>query len=155
VREGDMSDNESLGGHSRGSGISLDHTGQRRGYGRGHLSHRDLEIEEYDDFIDGRKKVDSWNLNYKGKKKKLKKKKVTENQKKKMNDLQNIYGVDAKTLAGLSKGRLPRQLLAEGKLKGNESMGHHSRLVSDAEDPFRSTQNTFMNKMATPDARMK
>ena len=56
-----------------------------------------------------------------------------------MKDLQNIYGVDAKTLAGLSKGRLPRKLLAAGKLKGDESIGPQSRLVSDNEDPFRST----------------
>jgi hypothetical protein len=45
--------------------------------------------------------VDSWNLNYSNKKKKLKKKKLDQSSKKKMNDLQNIYGVDAKTLAGL------------------------------------------------------
>lgn len=58
--------------------------------------------------IEGRVKVDAWNLNYKRKKKKLKKKKITDAQKRKMDDLQNIYGVDAKTLAGLSNGRLPR-----------------------------------------------
>lgn len=34
-------------------------------------------------------------------------------------------------------------------------MGPHSRMVSDGEDPFRSTQNTMMNKMSTPDLRMK
>jgi hypothetical protein len=58
--------------------------------------------------IEGRVKVDAWNLNYRGKKKKLRKKRTTDNQLKKMHDLQNIYGLDAKTLAGLSKGRLPR-----------------------------------------------
>ena len=158
VQEGERSDNDSLGGRSRGSGrsgISLDHTGQRRGYGKGHISHRDLEFDTHEDLIDGRVKVDSWNLNYRGKKKKLKKKKVTQNQLNKMKDLQNIYGVDAKTLAGLSKGRLPRQLLAAGKLKGDESIGPHSRLASDNEDPFRSTQNTMMHKLSTPDVRIK
>jgi hypothetical protein len=49
-------------------------------------------------------KVDSWNLNYSKKKKKLKKKKLDKDQKKRMSALQNIYGVDAKTLAGLQKG---------------------------------------------------
>lgn len=58
--------------------------------------------------IEGRVKVDAWNLNYRGKKKKLKKRKATKKDQRKMQDLQNIYGIDAKTLAGLSKGRLPR-----------------------------------------------
>ena len=44
--------------------------------GRGQIKHNDMEIQSYDDDIEGRVKVDSWNLNYKGKKKKLKKKKL-------------------------------------------------------------------------------
>lgn len=48
--------------------------------------------------------MDAWNLNYKGKKKKLKKRKVDNRTRQRMDDLQNIYGVDAKTLAGLQKG---------------------------------------------------
>ncbi len=35
-----------------------------------------METQSYNDQVDGRVKVDSWNLNYKGKKKKLKKRKV-------------------------------------------------------------------------------
>jgi len=58
--------------------MSLDHTG-RRGHGRGHLSHRDLEFDSHEDLIEGRVKVDAWNLNYRGKKKKNKKRKITEN----------------------------------------------------------------------------
>ena len=54
-------------------------------------------------------KVDAWNLNYRNKKKKQKKRKVTDNAKRKMQDLQDIYGVDAKTLANLKKGPLPRK----------------------------------------------
>lgn len=46
-------------------------------------------------------KVDAWNLNYRGKKKKLKKRKLDQKTKDRMNDLQSIYGVDARTLAGL------------------------------------------------------
>ena len=72
--------------------------------GRGQIRHNDLEVSSYNDLIDGRVKVDSWNLNYSKKKKKLKKKKLDQGTKKKMNELQSIYGVDAKTLAGLQKG---------------------------------------------------
>jgi hypothetical protein len=82
---------------------------RRRSYGRGALSHNQFENTSHEDLIEGRVKVDAWNLNYRGKKKKQKKKKVTANQKKKMLDLQNIYGVDARTLANLGKGRLPRK----------------------------------------------
>lgn len=102
--------------------MSLDASGRRRN-GRGHLSHKDLEFDSHEDLIEGRVKVDAWNLNYRGKKKKLKKKKVTENEKRKMKNLQDIYGVDAKTLAGLSKGHLPRKMLATGKIKGDQSNG--------------------------------
>lgn len=41
----------------------------------------------HNDLVDGRVKVDSWNLNYDGKKKKFKKKKVDNNTKKRMRDL--------------------------------------------------------------------
>lgn len=78
-------------------------------------------------------------MNYRGKKKKHRKKKVTDNQKKKMHDLQNIYGVDAKTLAGLSKGRLPRQLLASGKLKGDDGGNDPNSRMMMSDNSFRST----------------
>ena len=44
--------------------------------GRGQIRHNNLEVQSYNDEIDGRVKVDAWNLNYNGKKKKLKKKKL-------------------------------------------------------------------------------
>ena len=65
-----------------------------------------------------------------------------------MQDLQEIYGVDASTRAGLEKGRLPRRLIAEGKLKdsdGGQKQGDHSEMS------FRSTQNTFMNRQSKAD----
>ena len=49
-------------------------------------------------------KVDSWNMNYRRKKLKLKKKKVDQNTRKTMDELQGIYGVDAKTMAGMQRG---------------------------------------------------
>ena len=134
VDEGDISEND-----SRRSGRSYDHVARRNQYGRGKIQHNQLEFQDQSEYFEGKVKVDAWNLNYRGKKKKLKKKrKVTDNQKRKMNDLQNIYGIDARTLAGLSKGRLPRQLLASGKFKGDgyPDDSRHS-------DSFRSTQNTF------------
>ena len=70
---------------------------------------------------------------------------MTRNQKKKMHDLQEIYGVDASTLAGLEKGRLPRRLIAEGKLKDSDG---GRRKGDQSEMSFRSTQNTFMNRQA-------
>ena len=88
-------------------------------------------------------KVDSWNLNYRGKKKKLHKKRITKRQKRKIQDLQEIYGVDANTLAGLQKGHLPRRLLASGKLKEDHPQNYQT------ENSFRSTQNTFHNKQST------
>lgn len=55
------------------------------------------------DEIDGRVKVDSWNLNYSKRKKRFKKKKMKEDDSKKFNELKNIYGVDARTMAGLDR----------------------------------------------------
>lgn len=67
-----------------------------------------------------------------------------------MATLQDIYGIDAKTLAGLSKGRLPRKLLASGKLKGHgDPAGGSERGNYQTETSFRSTQNTFANKLST------
>ena len=67
-----------------------------------------------------------------------------------MTDLQDIYGIDAKTLAGISKGRLPRKLLASGKLKGDGyGKGGQSDGNYQTEMSFRSTQNTFQNKLST------
>ena len=91
---------------SDGSDYTIDAEGNRRKrdrdpMGRGRIKHNNFEVQSYDDNIDGRVKVDSWNLNYNGKKKKLKKKKLDAATKNKMNDLKNIYGVDARTLAGL------------------------------------------------------
>lgn len=123
--------------------------------GRGRINHNQITGEEYPDLLDGRVKVDSWNMNYNRKKKKLKKQKISSNQKKKMKDLQEIYGIDAKTLAGLSKGRLPRKLLATGKLKGDGPSGADERGFQ-TENSFRSTQNTFQNKQSTAaKSRMK
>lgn len=51
------------------------------------IKHNELDLESYNDLIDGRVKVDSWNLNYKGKKKKLKKRKVDKNALRRMEDL--------------------------------------------------------------------
>ncbi len=56
------------------------------------------------DLVDGDLRVDAWNLNYMKRKKKHKKKKVAKNTKKKMDQLQSIYDVDARTLAGLQHG---------------------------------------------------
>lgn len=55
--------------------------------GRGLIKHRDLETQSYNDDIEGRVKVDDWNLNYRGKKKKLKKKKLDAKSNKRMHDL--------------------------------------------------------------------
>lgn len=67
-----------------------------------------------------------------------------------MADLQDIYGIDAKTLAGISKGRLPRKLLASGKFKGSGGPGgDHGESHYQTEMSFRSTQNTFANKLST------
>jgi len=44
---------------------------------RGRINHNELSPEENYDLIDGRVKVDSWNLNYNKKKKKLRNKKIT------------------------------------------------------------------------------
>lgn len=56
-----------------------------------------------------------------------------------MNDLQNIYGVDARTLAGLQKGQMPKKGLG----KDGDDLGR-SRYNTDMS--FRSTQNTFMKQ---------
>lgn len=59
-----------------------------------------------------------------------------------MLDLQNIYGIDARTMANLNKGKMPRKGLAAGKIKGDDfDHGPQSRLVSD--NSFRTTMNTF------------
>lgn len=70
VKEGDLSDVDSVGGRS------VDGRTRR---GRGYLSHNQLDGNSHEDLIEGRVKVDAWNLNYRGKKKKQKKKKVTAN----------------------------------------------------------------------------
>ena len=72
--------------------------------GRGNLKRNQFDIQSHNDDIDGRVKVDTWNMNYKKKKKKLKEKKVGQRVRNRMDELQNIYGVDAKTLAGVQKG---------------------------------------------------
>ena len=79
VQEGELSDS----GDSR---RSVDAHGRRK-MGRGNIQHNDLDIQSYNDLVDGRVKVDSWNLNYSGKKKKLKKKKVDQNTKERMANL--------------------------------------------------------------------
>ena len=56
-----------------------------------------------------------------------------------MNDLQNIYGVDARTLAGLQKGQGPKK----GGGKDGDDLAR-SRYNTDMS--FRSTQNTFMKQ---------
>lgn len=120
--------------------------GTRNGIsGEGRIQHNNVSIEDHGEYVDGRLKVDSWNLNYTGKKKKLRKKKVTKEQKKKMNNLQNIYGIDAATLAGLSKGRLPKRLIAAGKFGKDDKNGNDPGQFTD-HDQFRSTQNTFAPK---------
>ena len=84
--------------------------------------------------------MDDWNLNYRGKKKKLKKKKIDNKTKQRMNDLQSIYGVDAKTLAGLQKGHHPRNRVGAGKGKDGkdgDDGGAGSRYGTDMS--FRST----------------
>jgi hypothetical protein len=53
-----------------------------------------------------------------------------------MASLQEIYGIDAKTLAGLSQGRLPRKLLASGKLGDDKGTGEH---MYQTENSLRST----------------
>lgn len=77
------------------SGGSYDPSSRTGITGRGKIQHNNVQIEDKGEFVDGRLKVDSWNLNYTGKKRKLRKKKITKDQSKKMGDLQNIYGVDA------------------------------------------------------------
>ena len=53
-----------------------------------------------------------------------------------MDDLQNIYGVDARTLAGLQKGQMPKQLIGKDK----ESPGREGYYTQkDSEMSFRST----------------
>jgi hypothetical protein len=49
--------------------------------------HNNVNIQDKGEFVDGRLKVDSWNLNYTGKKKKLRKKKITQGQQNKMSAL--------------------------------------------------------------------
>lgn len=72
-----------------------------------------------------------------------------------MQDLQDIYGIDAKTLAGLSKGRLPRQLIASGKLgKGGKGGDGENSSTYQTENEFRSTQNTFVNKQGSTANKM-
>lgn len=104
--------------------------------------------------IEGRVKVDAWNLNYRKKKKKQKKRKVTDNAMRKMKDLQDIYGVDAKTLANLKRGPLPRKQLAhKGKMNDEDyNQPPQSRMMSD--NSFRTTMNTFAQNMATPGGKM-
>lgn len=51
-----------------------------------------------------------------------------------MDELQNIYGVDAKTLAGMQSGKIPKQ--TPYKYDTNR----------DSENSFRSTQNTLMKR---------
>jgi hypothetical protein len=77
---------DSQEGRERGSGGSYD-PANRQGLGRGLIQHNKVNIEDKGEFVDGRLKVDSWNLNYTGKKKKLRKKKVTQGQKNKMSAL--------------------------------------------------------------------
>lgn len=93
--EGDLSGNE--------SSFTIDEDGnrvrKRNRMGRGQIRHNDLETQSYNDDINGRVKVDSWNLNYK--KKNKKKRPLDQRTLDRMNDIQNIYGVDARTLAGL------------------------------------------------------
>lgn len=110
---------------------------------RGQIRHNDLEVSSYNDLIDGRVKVDSWNLNYSKKKKKLKKKKVAKDTRRRMDELQNIYGVDAKTLAGLQKGQMPKNIESPAR------NGYGTQ--RDSEMSFRSTQNTFMKNQSSAD----
>ena len=56
-----------------------------------------------------------------------------------MLDLQNIYGVDARTLANLGKGRLPRKQLATGKIKAADYNGTNSQLMLSGENSMRTT----------------
>ena len=80
---------------------------KRGNMGRGQIRHNQLEIRSHNDDIDGRVKVDAWNLNYKKKKgKKLipRQKKMNDKIKNRMGQIQEIYGVDAKTLAGMQRG---------------------------------------------------
>ena len=56
-----------------------------------------------------------------------------------MDALQNIYGVDAKTLAGVNKAR-PAPLISGGHKAKDGNLG--SSRISDNMS-FRSTQNTF------------
>lgn len=52
--------------------------------GRGKIRHRPFEIQSYNDDIEGHVKVDDWNLKYKKKKKRLKKKKADNKYNKRM-----------------------------------------------------------------------
>jgi len=100
-----------------------------------YLRRKKREQELNNDDIEGRVKVDSWNLNALKRRKKRKKKKIDSNMRKRMDELQNIYGVDARTLAGLDQ----MQALKASGGKGGKG-GPESR---QSDMSFRSTQNTM------------
>lgn len=79
--------------------------------------------------------MDSWNLNYNGKKKKHRKKKIDKSVQRRMDALQNIYGVDAKALAGVNRAR-PAPLISGGHKGKGDNLG--SSKISDNMS-FRST----------------
>jgi hypothetical protein len=100
-----------------------------------------------DDDIDGRVKVDSWNMNYSKRKKKLKRKKVKKEHNKKMDALQGIYGVDARTMAGLDRRQEVSPVKAGGGGQGAKGGKGDPSKYSET-DGMRSTMNTFKNTIA-------
>lgn len=96
------------------------------------------------DDIDGRVKVDSWNLNYSKRKKRFKKKKMKEDDSKRYQELKSIYGVDARTMAGLD--RRVSASPVKGGAGGKKGKGDPSNYTQDHHS-MRSTMNTFKNTL--------
>ena len=102
---GEMSGEESVHAKSAGKHGYMQRSGKKNG--------------EYDDDINGRVKIDSWNMNYMKRKKKHKKKKVDANMRRRMDELEGIYGVDARTLAGIEPNRAIAASGGKGEGKGS------------------------------------
>ena len=117
----------------------------------GYLRSAKRDQSQNNDDIDGRAKVDSWNMNYSRRKKKLKKKKIKKDHSKRMNELQGIYGVDARTLAGLDRRAEASPVKAGAGKGGKGGKGdddHDRSNFTNDMNSMRSTMNTFKNTIA-------